>query len=173
MTMSDCKTIRTRFADLLFDPEQVPASVQTHLAQCESCARELRELQATLQVLDAWQTPEPSPYFLTRLDGRLREERADEPSGWLARQIAALRAGFAFGPGGRIRPVAAMSLTVLLLVGSGTYLGLTDWSHSSAQAPVQTAVVDDLQTLDSNAQLLDRLESLSDSDDGSQKTGNQ
>ncbi len=53
-----------------------------------------------------------------------------------------------------------MALTVMLLIGGGTYLGITDWDQA-ANPPGQAAVVHDLQTLDSNAQLLDQLETLS------------
>ena len=59
-----------------------------------------------------------------------------------------------------------MALTVMLLIGGGTYLGVTDWNHTT-EAPPQTAVVHDLQLLDSNAQVLDQLESISgDNQDG-------
>ena len=53
-----------------------------------------------------------------------------------------------------------MALTVLLFIGGGTYLGVSDWNQA-AQPPAQTAVVHDLQLLDSNAQILDQLESIS------------
>jgi hypothetical protein len=53
-----------------------------------------------------------------------------------------------------------MAMTFLLLVGGGAYLGVTDWNQP-APPPQQTAVVHDLQTMDSNAQLLDQLEALS------------
>jgi hypothetical protein len=48
----------------------------------------------------------------------------------------------------------------MLLVGGGTYLGITDWDQAGNPSG-QAAVVHDLQTLDSNAQLLDQLETLS------------
>ena len=51
-----------------------------------------------------------------------------------------------------------MALTVMLLLGGGTYLGVTNWEQPSA--PPQAAVVHDLQTLDNNAQLLDQLEDI-------------
>ncbi len=57
-----------------------------------------------------------------------------------------------------------MALTIVLLVGGGAYLGITDWNHPPA-ATVQTAVVHDLQTMESNAQLLDQLEALSNSNE--------
>ena len=53
-----------------------------------------------------------------------------------------------------------MALTIVLLVGGGAYLGITDWNQPPV-APGQTAVVHDLQTMGSNAQLLDQLETLS------------
>ena len=62
-----------------------------------------------------------------------------------------------------VRPLAAMSLMIALVLGGGAYLGVTNWEQP-AVAPGQAAVVHDLQTLDSNAQLLDQLESISDSD---------
>jgi hypothetical protein len=149
-----------KLANLLLDPAAatatLPEEAQAHLAGCDRCRRELAELRTMIALLDTWKTPEPNPYFLTRLEARLREERDAEPAGWLAR----LRARFAFRPVSHIRPLAAMALTVVLLVGGGIYLGITDWNHPPAP-PRQTAVVNDLQTMENNAQLLDQLESLS------------
>ncbi|MDR3792356.1 MAG: hypothetical protein P4L03_03150 [Terracidiphilus sp.] len=159
MKKIDCNTVRSRLADLMFDPETVPAEVRAHAAECHDCANELAELRSTMDMLDTWTAPEPSPYFLSRLEARMREEREKEPAGWLAR----LRASFNWTPGGHMRPVAAMALTVLLLIGGGTYLGLSNWNHPKQQE-TQTAVIEDLQTMDSNAQVLDRLESLSSED---------
>jgi hypothetical protein len=65
-----------------------------------------------------------------------------------------------YGPGEHVRPLAAMALTVVLLVGGGAYLGITEWDKTPA-VPGQAAVVRDLQTMDNNAQLLDQLETLS------------
>jgi hypothetical protein len=59
-----------------------------------------------------------------------------------------------------VRPLAAMALTVMVLVGGGTYLGITNWDQTAAP-PGQAAVVHDLQTLDNNAQLLDQMEAMS------------
>jgi hypothetical protein len=57
-----------------------------------------------------------------------------------------------------------MALTLLLFIGGGTYLGVSDWNHPAE--PEQTAVVHDLQLLDSNAQILDQLESISGDQNG-------
>lgn len=152
--------METELANLLLDPEAVPAKVQSHVAECDHCRRELEELRSTMGLLDYWEAPEPSPYFVSRLDARMREERLAEPAGWLAR----LRARFAYGPTTHVRPLAAMAMTIMLLLGGGTYLGITDWDQT-ANPPGQAAVVHDLQTLDSNAQLLDQLEALSSAND--------
>jgi hypothetical protein len=160
-TMKDnCTGMETTLANLLLDPDAVSAKVRTHVDACERCQEELRELRATMALLDAWEAPEPSPYFMTRLDAQMREERAAAPANWLAR----LRARFVYGPPTHVRPLAAMALTIVLLLGGGTYLGVTDWDQT-AQPAGPTAVVHDLQTLDSNAQLLDQLEALSSTND--------
>ena len=151
-----CTGMESKLADMLLDPEAVPAKVKTHVADCDGCRDELAELAATMSLLDTWEAPQPSPYFMTRLDARMREERQAEPAGWFAR----LRARFAYGPAMHVRPLAAMALAVMLLVGGGTYLGITDLEQPAGPPP-QAAVVHDLQTLDNNAQLLDQMEAMS------------
>jgi hypothetical protein len=151
-----CAGMDLKLANLLLDPEIAPAEVLNHLKGCPSCRRELDELRAAMAALDQWEAPEPSPYFLTRLEARLREERTAEPVGWFAQVWA--RVTGAGTP--HLRPLAAMAMTFLLLVGGGAYLGVTDWDQP-ADVPQQTAVVHELQTMDSNAQLLDQLEALS------------
>jgi anti-sigma factor RsiW len=145
-------------AGLLLDPAAAPARVQEHVAGCDRCSREIDELRATISLLDTWKAPEPRPYFLTRLQARLQQERESAPEGWLSR----LRSNFIYGSAPRLRPLAAMALTILLLVGGGAYLGMTDWDRTQAVTG-QAAVVHDLQTMSSNAQLLDQLEEISSS----------
>ena len=86
----------------------------------------------------------------------MREERR----GRARRMVCRLRARFAYGPSMHARPLAALSLTVMLLLGGGTYLGVTNWVQPPAPQG-DAAVVHDLQTLDNNAQLLDQLEAIS------------
>jgi anti-sigma factor RsiW len=160
-----CTGMESKLADLLLDPVSASAKVREHVAQCDGCQEEIAELRATMDLLDAWQAPEPNPYFLTRMKARMREEREAEPSGWLQSRLARLRASLVYGPRHYVRPVAAMALTVLLLVGGGTYLDLSNW-NPPAQTAGQAAVVHDLQTLDNNAQVLDQLEALSNQDNG-------
>jgi hypothetical protein len=156
----NCTGMEVKLADLLLDPALAQPKVLDHVAGCERCSRELTELRTTMALMDTWAGPEPSPYFLSRLDARMREEREAEPEGWFAR----LRARLAYGPVVHIRPLAAMALTVMLLLGGGTYLGVTDWNQT-ANPPGEAAVVNDLQTLDKNAQLLDQLETISSTND--------
>ena len=101
---------------------------------------------------------------MARLEARMREERQAAPAGWLKRKLAAMQAGFAYGPHVHVRPLAAMALTILLLLGGGAYLDLTSW-NPAVVPPQQTAVVHDLQTMENNAQLLDQLEALSSTND--------
>jgi len=151
-----CTGMDSKLADMLLDPEAVPAKVRAHVEQCDHCQGELAELQATMALLDTWETSEPSPYFLTRLDARMREERQAEPEGWFAR----LRDRLAFGAPVHVRPLAAMAMAVMLLVGGGAYLGISDVDQTTTPTGHE-AVVHDLQTLDNNAQLLDQMEAMS------------
>jgi hypothetical protein len=161
---NNCTGMDQKLADLLLDPESVPANVTIHVAECDSCHKQLEELRATMALMDTWEVPEPNPYFLTRLGARLREEREAGPVRWPASWIARVRARILYGPQLHARPLAAMGLTAMLILGGGAYLGVTNWEQPTV-APGQAAVVHDLQTLDSNAQLLDQLESISDSGD--------
>lgn len=153
-----CRKMEEQMADLLLDPAAASEEARRHIGECDGCRRELDEMRATMRLMDAWEAPEPSPYFFTRLNARMREERAAQPSGWLAR----LRAGFVYGPRMHARPLAAIALTVVLLVGGGAYLSVSDLLQPQQQASAgDPAVVHDLQTLENNSQVLDTLESMS------------
>jgi len=165
-TKTNCAGMDAELAGMLLDSRPASARVQAHVAECERCQGELEELKATVGMLDDWKAPAPSPYFLTRLGARMREEREAAPAGWLAGAIARLRATVAYGAGLHARPLAAVALTVMLLVGGGTYLGLTDWMQPAQQAGQNAAVVHDLQTLDNNAQVLDQMEALTSNQNG-------
>jgi hypothetical protein len=151
-----CTGMESELAILLLDPQAVSAKVRAHFEQCADCQQELADLQATMAVLDTWESPEPNPYFLTRLEARMREERLAAPEGWFAR----LRDRLAYGPSLHVRPLAAMAMAVLLLLGGGGYLGVTDMDHTTVPS-TDAAVVHDLQTLDNNSQLLDQMEAMS------------
>jgi anti-sigma factor RsiW len=159
---SNCTGMESKLAELLLDPAHVPAKVHAHVAECEDCRREVEELKATMGLLDAWKAPEPNPFFMTRMQARMREEREAAPAGWLARKIGGLRAGMMYGSTLHARPLAAMALTIALLLGGGAYLDLAVWNQPAPQT--NAAVVHDLQTLDSNAQVLDQMEAMTSTD---------
>ena len=160
----NCKDVNSKMADLLFEADQVlidakvNSEAQSHLEGCEACRKQLDDLRATIALMDAWEAPEPNPYFLTRLNARLDEEREAAPASWYER----LRARLVYGSRLTLRPVAAMALTAAVLISGGAYLGLNEWVQPPAP---QAAVVRDLQTMDNNAQLLDQLEALSSQND--------
>jgi predicted anti-sigma-YlaC factor YlaD len=154
-----CDEMGLKLADLLLDPQSVPATVVAHVEKCDGCRGELEELRATMGMLDMWEAPEPNPYFVSKLSVRFREEREAAPMGWPQRLIDRLRARIAYGPRPHMRPIAAMALTIVLLLGGGAYLGVTNWEQPPQPAG-QAAVVHDLQLLDSNAEILDQMEAL-------------
>jgi hypothetical protein len=161
-TVMDCKATKTHMADLLLDPAAATPAARAHVAACAECSNELSALQATMQAMDAWEVPEPTPYFDTRLAARLREEQANPPAGLWERMRARLR----YGSNMQLRPVAAGALALLLMMGGGTAV----WVQHGAQPPVpqESATVHDLQLLDGNAQVYQQLNSLdADLDDDS------
>ncbi len=166
-----CNEMNSKMPDVLFETEQLNATVtddlsfseaQAHLAECSDCRQQLTELRETMALLDTWEAPEPNPYFLTRLNARLDEEREAAPASWLEKVRARLVYGSQWSLRS-MRPVAAMAMTLVLLVSGGVYFNSNDAGHQPTpeNQPNQAAVVHDLQTLDTNAQLLDQLETLS------------
>ncbi|MDR3748764.1 MAG: hypothetical protein P4M04_11505 [Acidobacteriota bacterium] len=100
-----CEKIRSEFMEaVLRGPEGASPEVREHLSDCAQCASELASFQQTMTLLDEWQTPEPSPYFNSRLRARVREESSFQPSGWFAWMR---------------RPVVAASAMVLIALGVG------------------------------------------------------
>jgi hypothetical protein len=163
----DCKATKAQMADLLLDPAAVSPAAREHVAACAECSKELGELQATMQAMDAWDGPEPTPYFDTRLMARLREEKENPPATLWER----MRARLLYGSNLQLRPVAAGVLAALLMLGGGTAV----WVQHGAQphAPQESATVHDLQLLDGNAQVYQQLNSLdADQDDSGNPSTN-
>jgi len=85
---------------------------------------------------------------------RLREEQRSEPAGLLER----MRARVLFGSNVHLRPIAVGALALLIIIGGGTYAGLMT-SHPAT--PVKTsATIEDLKSLDDNAQVFQQLNAL-------------
>jgi len=145
----NCNQIRELLPDLAagMDAATLEPEVEKHIASCTACAAHLRDLQKTMALLDEWQAPEPSPYFDTRLQARLREEMARPAAGWLSRLQ---------------RPAWAMSLAAVvfagaLVVGGRPYLYQIEALKTDPPAlglPVQPGTaVGDLQALERNDEL--------------------
>jgi hypothetical protein len=101
----NCNEIRELLPDLAagMDASSFQPEVKEHIASCNECATQLRDFEKTMALLDEWQAPEPSPYFDTRMQARLREEMARPHFGW----SSWLR-----------RPAWATSLAAVLLAGA-------------------------------------------------------
>ena len=135
---SKCNAMREKLADLLLAPDEASAEARAHLEECPGCRAEIESLRAVVSALDVWEAPEPNAFFMNRFEARLREEKASR-LGWLAR----LRAHFVLGNPAPVRPLAAMALTVLLLVGGGAYMSVTDLDHAATpRKGVQVVVTD-------------------------------
>jgi len=157
----NCQEVKTSLPDLLLAPKSVAAEVRAHVAGCEECSREVKELEATMALMDDWKAPEVSPYFETRMAVLLREEQQAAPAGWLER----IKARFLFGNHVSMRPLAAAALALIVLAGGGTYAGFGGFSTPKAPQTQASPVIKDLQSLDENAQVFQQLNSM-DQDQG-------
>ncbi len=148
----NCNQIRELLPDITTSAGMGAATpeVENHIASCAACAAHLREFQKTMALLEEWQAPEPSPYFDTRLEARLREEMARPATGWL-NWLGWLR-----------RPAWAMSaagvvLAVAIGIGGRSYIYVSETMPTvppSLSLPVQPGTaVGDLQALERNDEL--------------------
>ena len=145
-----CDQIRERMPDIAAGFAELTREESDHLAGCATCAEQLKGMRSTMSLLDEWQVPEPSPYFDTRLQARLREEMAKPQVSWL-RWFR--------------RPVLAAALTVIMGVGVGLFFARGRGARNSnviAEGP--GTAVSDLQTLDKNHDIYSDFEVLDDLD---------
>jgi len=141
----ECEKLRQEFMEVVLNGMQ-GASVETqeHLRSCPACGAELASLQQTMSLLDEWQTPEPSPYFATRLQAQLRDEALSPRRDW----FAWVR-----------RPALAAVAAVLIAVGVGLLElnpfegGNSTVASKDARGNGSASAVSDLQYLDKNADL--------------------
>jgi len=148
-----CKEIQELLPDLAAGMAAPTPEVERHIRSCAACSTQLRDFQKTMALLDEWQAPEPSPYFDTRLEARLREEMARPP----ARSFSWLKFGWL-----KMRPAWAMSavavlFVIALTVGNRSYLTQTDTIATKPPVvglPVEPGTaVGDLQALEKNDDL--------------------
>lgn len=139
----NCKEMGDRLLDLAAGT--VPdGDTERHLQTCEACAEKLASMVQTMSLLDEWETPEPSPYFDSRLQARLREQAAAPARDWLAW----LR-----------KPALAFAMVGLLAVGVTLYdrhpqPGTDQKQQAQVEVSAQPgSAVSDLQNLDKNHDL--------------------
>lgn len=138
----------------------MPASeVSDHLRACAACTEKLDGLRRTMSLLDEWTAPEPSPYFDTRLQARLREEASPARHGWLD--------WFR-------RPLVAVAMAALMVVGFGLFRASIYNTSAVTDAKIVAepgTAVGDLQELDKNHDMLANFDLL-DELNGQQPAGN-
>jgi hypothetical protein len=150
----NCRNCQSALPDLLLDPAASSnAALREHVAFCAACEKELQSLKATFALLDAWQAPEPSPYFDQKLAILLREEQSAAPAGWFER----LKSRFLFNTGRQFRPALVGAMALILVVGGGTFADLSTFSHPRVET---SATVQDLQILEKNDQALQTMDQL-------------
>lgn len=148
-----CGSLRDELMEVVLNGSDLATSaIEEHLAACPACAAEIASLRQTMELLDEWETPEPSQYFSARLRARMRDEQATRTAGWLAW----LR-----------RPAIVTAAAALMAVAVGLLEG-AHWKadHQRTVAGATTGVtvgaVGDLQYLDSNADLFSDFDALDD-----------
>lgn len=132
----NCNVVRENMMDVLAEGQTAP-EVLAHLRGCGSCSQELDGLRKTMALLDEWEAPEPSPYFLTRLQAHVREEQRKAPSSFGI--LAWLR-----------KPVMIGSLAGVLAVGGALYT----WLNISQPGTPRVSAVVDVEALDKDHDLL-------------------
>jgi hypothetical protein len=138
----NCKDVKENLIELVpagsENEHAADPALLAHVKECQACAGELDSLRSTMALLDEWEAPEPSPYFLSRLQANVRAESERQPQGW----FAWLR-----------RPVMATSLAAVLLAGG---ISIPLLRNIAGPEPVSVAgtAVGDLDSLDRNHDLL-------------------
>lgn len=147
-----CAEVHSYLLDLATG-EVIPAGVQEHLRACQPCSAEVESFQKTMALLDEWQAPEDtSPYFVTRLRARVREEaqlEAAKSAGWMS--------WFR-------KPALAAAFSLLILLSASLILSPDHSSRLPLPAVTQQKIspVADLQYLDKNNDVLANFELLDD-----------
>lgn len=133
----NCTHIRENLMEVAAGGPPGP-EVLAHLRQCSACAQELAGLRGTMALLDEWEAPEPSPYFLARLQAHVREEQGKAPA--RSGVLAWLR-----------KPALALTMAAIIVVGGITYRFVLP---GIVGPPTETGAVIDVESLDKNADLL-------------------
>ncbi len=157
-----CEKIHELMPDVALGAAETP-EMKSHLSACRECEETLNAMRETMALLDEWKAPEPSPYFDTRLQARLREEQ-QKPVGMFAAGLAWFR-----------RPVFGIAAVAVLAFGAAFVSGDRFPPAGNNEHPTTVTAkgtpVGDLQFLDKQSDLLqdfDALDSSPDDDSASQ-----
>ncbi|HWS17646.1 MAG TPA: hypothetical protein VN223_06510 [Candidatus Elarobacter sp.] len=134
----NCNDVRENLIELLTDGPADP-QVKAHVSECNACTEELGSMRKTMALLDEWESPEPSPYFLTRLRAHVKEEREKAPAsmfGWLR------------------RPMLAAALATVLAAGGVVYQLVNAGNNANNGTPQVGTAVADIESLDKNHDLI-------------------
>ncbi len=143
----NCKDVRGNLIELLAGPS--PGPMAAHVRQCSACAQELESLRKTMALLDEWEAPEPSPYFLTRLGANVREERAKAPArstifSWMRRPAMAVSLAAALAAGGSIYRFGPWTGTTPSLPDTGTAVADVEALERNHEVLVNTDLIDEM-----------------------------
>jgi anti-sigma factor RsiW len=131
----NCNDVRENLIEMVTDGPADP-QITAHVRECGACSEELASMRQTMALMDEWEAPEPSPYFLTRLRAHVKEEREKAPAsmfGWLR------------------RPILAASLATVLAAGGVVYR-LT--AGAPLVEPSPGTALADIESLDKNHDLI-------------------
>lgn len=131
----NCNEVRENLVVLLAEGRTDPA-VAAHVHQCSVCTEEMESFRRTLALLDEWESPEPSPYFLTRLRAHISEEKAKP----------AVTGVFAW----MRRPTMAISMAAVLVAGAILYRVAINEPPQQQPGPA----VADIEALERNHEVL-------------------
>jgi anti-sigma factor RsiW len=134
----NCNDVRENLIELLTEGPADP-QMKAHVSQCSACTEELGSMRKTMALLDEWESPEPSPYFLTRLRAHVKEEREKAPAamfGWLR------------------RPMLAAALATVLAAGGVVYQLVNVGNNANNGTPQVGTAVADIESLDKNHDLI-------------------
>jgi hypothetical protein len=147
-----CEHFLGMMLDAAASLEHRAIELDAHLRSCHSCSVKFHDLSKTMDLLDEWKCPEPSPGFDSQLRARLAEgSTSPGTTGWsfLARQVLA---------GG----LATLAFIGILTV-RYTTRSLKPATQQSESQIVPGSAVGDLQTLEEvdnvsgDSDLLDQL----------------
>lgn len=152
-----CEKMQELMPEVASGAETPSPALKSHLAACGKCAETLEAMRSTMALLDEWKVPEPSPYFDTRMQALLREEKQKAPAGAFAGVMTWFR-----------RPVLGIVTVAVVSFGAAFLTGdrfPTVHNDVPKQTVARGTAVGDLEFLDKQSDLLQDFDALESSPD--------